>query len=64
LGVHPHRKFHINLVLGAKAKHARSYPVPLIHLEAFKKEVFHLVDIGVLPARGAKEWASPTFIIP
>jgi hypothetical protein len=42
----------------------RSYPVPVIHLEAFKKELFHLVDIGVLSAQGASKWASPTFIIP
>ena len=64
LGVYPHRKFHIDLIPGAKAKHARPYPVPVIHLEAFKKELLHLVDIGVLSAQGASEWASPTFIIP
>jgi hypothetical protein len=38
LGVYPHRKFHIDLVPGATAKHARSYPVPVIHLIVFKKE--------------------------
>jgi hypothetical protein len=32
LGVYPHRKFHIDLVTGAIAKHARPYPVPVIHL--------------------------------
>jgi hypothetical protein len=37
LGVYPHRKFYIGLVTGAIAKHARSYPVPVIHLSAFKK---------------------------
>jgi hypothetical protein len=26
LGVYPHRKFHIDLVQGAVAKHARPYP--------------------------------------
>jgi hypothetical protein len=31
LGVYPHRKFHIDLVPGARAKHARPYPVPVIH---------------------------------
>ncbi len=36
LGVYPHRKFHIDLVPGAIAKHARPYPVPVIHLSAFK----------------------------
>ena len=32
LGVYPHRKFHIDLEPGAKPKHARPYPVPVIHL--------------------------------
>ena len=35
LGVYPHRKFHIDLEPGAKPKHARPYPVPVIHLETF-----------------------------
>jgi hypothetical protein len=64
LSVYPHRKFHINLVPGAVAKHARPYPVPVIHLSAFKKELLHLVKIGILSPQGASEWASPTFITP
>ena len=64
LGVYPHRKFHIDLVQGAVAKHARPYPVPVIHLQAFKKELLHLVEIGVLSPQGASEWASPMFITP
>jgi hypothetical protein len=36
LGVYPHRKFHIDLVAGAIAKHARLYSVPVIQLSAFK----------------------------
>ncbi len=37
LGVYPHRKFHIDLEPGAKPKHAQPYPVPVIHLETFKR---------------------------
>ncbi len=64
LGVYPHRKFHIHLVDGAVPKHARPYPILVIHLEVFKKELLHLVDIGVLSPQGASGWASPTFITP
>ncbi len=62
LRVYPHRKFHIDLVPGAVPKHFRPYAVPVIHLEAFKKELIHLVKIGVLSPQGASEWASPTFL--
>ena len=64
LGVYPHRKFHIDLVPGAIAKHARPYPVPVIHLSAFKNELLHLVKIGILSPQGASKWVSPTFITP
>jgi hypothetical protein len=56
--------FYIDLVLEAIPKHSRSYPIPVIHLEAFKKELLHLVEIGVLSHQGASKWASPTFITP
>jgi hypothetical protein len=38
LGVYPHRTFHIDLVPGATPKHLRPYAIPVINLEAFKKE--------------------------
>jgi hypothetical protein len=47
--------FHIDLVPGAIAKHTRPYPVPMIHLNAFKKELLHLVEMGVISLQGASE---------
>ncbi len=64
LGVYSHKTFHIDLVPGATPKHSRPCPILVIHLQAFKKEQLHLVEIGVLSPQGASEWASPTFIIP
>jgi hypothetical protein len=64
LGVYPHRKFHIELVPGAVPKHFRPDAIPVVHLEAFKKELIHLVKIGVLSPQGAREWASQAFITP
>ena len=48
----------------AKAKHARPYAIPRVHLAAFKKELDHLVSIGVISKQGASEWGLPTFITP
>jgi hypothetical protein len=64
LGVYPHKKFHIESEPGAKPRHARPYPVPVIHLETFKKVLIHLCEIGVLQPQGASEWSSPAFITP
>jgi hypothetical protein len=63
-GVYPHRKFHIDLMPVAVPKHCRPYAIPVIYLEAFKRESIHLIKIGILSPQGASEWASPTFIIP
>ncbi len=64
LRVYPHKKFHIDVMPGAVPKHFRPYAIPVNHLEAFKKELIHLVKIGVSSPQGASEWASPTSITP
>jgi hypothetical protein len=64
LGVYPHRKFHINIMPGAKPKHVQPYAIARMYLEPFKKELDHLVRIGVLAPQVASEWGSPTFITP
>jgi hypothetical protein len=64
LGVYPHKKVHIDIDPNAKPVHSRPYPAPRIHLKTFKKELGHLVRIGVLAAQQESERASPSFIIP
>jgi hypothetical protein len=64
LGIYPHKKAHIDIDPNAKPVHSRPYPVPQIHLKTFKKELNHLVRVGVLVAQQESEWASPSFIIP
>jgi hypothetical protein len=64
LGIYPHKKVHIDIDPNAKPVQPRPYPVPRIHLKTFKKELDHLVRIGVLAAQQISEWASPSFIIP
>jgi hypothetical protein len=64
LGVNPHKKVHNDIDPNAKPVHSRPYPVPRIHLKTFKKEIDHLVRIGVLAAQQRSEWVSPSFIIP
>ncbi len=64
LGVFPHKKVNIDIDPNAKPAHSRPYPVPQIHLKTFKKELNHLVRIGVLAAQQESEWVSPSFNIP
>jgi hypothetical protein len=64
LGSYPHKKVHIDIDPNAKPVQSRPYLVPQIYLKTFKKELDHLVRIGVLAAQQESEWASPSFIIP
>jgi hypothetical protein len=54
----------IELREDAKPVSSRYYPVPKINKETFRKELFRLVDIGVLTPVQDSEWGTPVFIIP
>ena len=61
---YPGQPIHIDLQPNASPVHRRRYSVPEVHLATFKKELDHLVEIGVLfPVRNT-EWGLPTFITP
>lgn len=64
LGLYPGEPMHIDLVEGAVPVYRRPYPVPHVHLTTFKKELDHLVSIGVLSPVRDTEWGLPTFITP
>ena len=64
LCTYPHPQYHLGLQVGAKPAHSRPYGVPFTQRDAFKRELDHLVKIGVLERSGASQWASGTFIIP
>ena len=55
---------HIKLEDGARPVYRRPYPVPVVHMETFRRELEHLVQIGVLTPTRDSEWGLPTFIIP
>ena len=59
-----HKQFHIELEPDHTPVHARPYLVPHVHLEVFRRELNHLVKLGVLKPQGSSRWASPSFIIP
>ncbi len=53
---------HIELEAGAQTAYRQPYPVPMVHMAIFKKELDNLVKIGVLLPVRDTEWGLPTFI--
>ena len=64
LGRYPHKQFHIDVDPTVQPTHSRYYPIARVHLEAFRKELLHLIEIGVLSPQGSSRWCSPTFVKP
>jgi len=64
LGKYPGEPMHIEVEPGATPVYRRPYPVPVVHMAAFKKELEHLVSLGVLSPVRDTEWGLPTFITP
>ena len=64
LGKYPGKPMHTELNKRAVPVYKRTYPIPRIHLEIFKKELDHLVAIGVLSPTRDTEWGLPTFLTP
>jgi hypothetical protein len=61
---YPGQPMHIDLQPNASPVYRRPYPVPQVHLATFKKELDHLVKIGVLSPVRDTEWGLPSFITP
>ena len=64
LGHYPNSLLHLDIEPSATPVHSKPYAIPRTHDEAFKKELQHLVEIGVLRPCGPTEWAAPTFLVP
>ena len=61
---YPHKKVLIEIEPNERSVHKCAYAMSRIHMDTLKKELDHLVKMGVLSPKGMSKWASPTFIIP
>ena len=61
---YPGEPMHIDLEEGAQPVYRRPYPVPMVHMATFKKELEHLVELGILSPVRDTELGLPTFIMP
>ncbi len=63
LDAYPHKRVNIKIDPNAKSGHSIPYPAPRIHLKTFKKELHHLVGLGVSAPQQESEWVSSSFTI-
>ena len=64
LGHYPQKKFHIDLVEGAKPVFKKSYHVPFQRESLFKDELQNMVNDGILEPCGRSHWAAQTIVVP
>ena len=64
LGKYVGPEMDVELLPDARPVFRRPYPIPHVYLETFKKELEHLVSLGVLKPIAESSWALPTFITP
>ncbi len=62
LDIYPHKREHIDIDPNAKSVHSMPYPVSQIQLKTFKKELDHLVGLGILAPQQESEWVPSSFI--
>mmetsp|Transcript_20388 Transcript_20388/g.19605 ORF Transcript_20388/g.19605 Transcript_20388/m.19605 type:complete len:93 (+) Transcript_20388:316-594(+) len=55
---------HLDVDPKAIPSHSKSYSIPKLNDLEFRKELHHVVQIGVLRPCGPIEWAVLTFVIP
>ena len=64
LGTWKGSKVALDLKENTTPYHAKAFPIPRVHIETLKNEVYRLCKLGVLKQVNCFQWAAPTFIIP
>ncbi|KAJ8576399.1 hypothetical protein ON010_g2814 [Phytophthora cinnamomi] len=63
LGTMKKEPYVLPLMPNAKPVAARPFPIPSAYYDATRREIQHLVDIGVLKRDSTSMWASPAFVV-
>ncbi|KAE8892937.1 hypothetical protein PF003_g23041 [Phytophthora fragariae] len=63
LGTKMKEPYVLPLKPNAKPVAARPFPIPRAYYDATRREIQHLVDIGVLKRDSSSMWASPAFVV-